>query len=161
MVRGLTGVRVVVTWAGISNTVGTSVPELSDEEGKGLRVSIAPYDENATRRAFFITCPTNGPVDEAYQIIKNGWNYWRVQPLEMQINRVMGILYNAHIRCIKPDGNCLFRAFAVAQLNDEEAHMEVRKAVVDFMRGSDELRSFIAIDDDAEDDPDFVEKYLA
>ncbi len=143
----------------ISGTTGTEVPELSNP-AVGLKCAIAPYDENSTRRAFFLTCPEWDPLMTAYQRIKKGWNYWRYQSLEKQIDRALGVLYGVSIAPIKADGNCLFRAFARAILGDEERHPETRAAIVAFMRASEELRLFIVSDDEAEDGAAYAERYL-
>jgi hypothetical protein len=143
----------------ISGTTGTEVPELSNP-AVGLKCAIAPYDENSTRRAFFLTCPEWDPLLAAYERIRKGWEYWRRQSLEKQIDRALGVLYGVSMEPIKADGNCLFRAFARAILGDEEKHPETRAAIVAFMRASEELRLFIVSDDEAEDSGAFAERYL-
>lgn len=143
----------------ISGTTGTEVPELSNP-AVGLKCAIAPYDENSTRRAFFLTCPEWDPLNAAYQRIRKGWNYWRYQSLEKQIDRALGVLYGVSIAPIKADGSCLFRAFARAVLGDEERHPETRAAIVACLRASEELRLFIVSDDEGEDSGAYAERYL-
>lgn len=143
----------------ISGTTGTEVPELSNP-AVGLKCAIAPYDENSTRRAFFLTCPEWDPLNAAYQRIRKGWNYWRYQSLEKQIDRALGVLYGVSIAPIKADGSCLFRAFAKAVLGDEERHPETRAAIVACLRASEELRLFIVSDDEGEDSEAYAERYL-
>jgi hypothetical protein len=97
---------------------------------------------------------------EVYKRIRRGWEYWKKRGVHAQINRFLSILYGMLVHEIKADGSCLFRAFAMAVLGDEERHMEVRESVVAFIRGSDDLRGFIIPEDDGEDCAVYVERYL-
>ena len=142
----------------IAGTKGTELPQFSNPS-LGLHCAIAPYDEASTRRAFFLTCPEWGPQDAAYHFIKKCWEYWKELGLERQLDRYLSVLLGVVVVPIRADGNCLFRALAKSVMGEEEAHMVVRKAVVGFLRRSDELKSFIVAEDEGEDSAAFAERY--
>jgi hypothetical protein len=115
--------------------------------------------------SFFPSLPSSlpqewGPQDAAYHFIKRCWEYWKELGLERQLDRYLSVLLGVVIVPIRADGNCLFRALARSVVGEEEAHMVVRKAVVGFMRNSDELKSFIVAEDEGEDSAAFAERYF-